>query len=120
MFVSLTGTFLAIILMPILRIQENLPPVLFDLDDIEHWLVVRAALDKASSDRRLVRLLHVPPVILAEYRAARLAQRIFVCSELDKLYLQKLGFGKGVICVPNSIDRAGPGNLDSTISGISA
>jgi glycosyltransferase involved in cell wall biosynthesis len=91
-------------MIPILRIRENLPPVLFDLDDIEHWLVVRAALDKASSDRKLVRLLYVPAVILAEFRAARLAQRIFVCSELDKLYLQKLGFGKGVICVPNSID----------------
>jgi hypothetical protein len=91
-------------MMPILRIREHLPPVLFDLDDIEHWLVVRGALDKASSNRRLVRLLYVPALILAEYRAARLAQRVFVCSELDKLYLQKLGFGKGVTCVPNSID----------------
>jgi glycosyltransferase involved in cell wall biosynthesis len=91
-------------MMPILRMRENLPPVLFDLDDIEHWLVVRSALDKASSNRRLARLLYVPAVILAEFRASRLAQRIFVCSALDKLYLQKLGFGKGVICVPNSID----------------
>jgi glycosyltransferase involved in cell wall biosynthesis len=89
---------------PILRIRENLPPVLFDLDDIEHRIVIRAALDQASSDRRLRRLLHVPAVILAEHRAARLARSIFVCSESDRLYLQKLGFGKGVICVPNSID----------------
>jgi len=91
-------------MIPILGIQENLPPVLFDLDDIEHRVVVRAALDKASSDRRLVRLLHVPAVILAERRAARLARRMFVCSELDKLYLHKLGFGKSVVCIPNSID----------------
>jgi glycosyltransferase involved in cell wall biosynthesis len=91
-------------MIPILRIRENLPPVLFDLDDIEHRVVIRAALDRASSDRRLRRLLHFPAVLLAEHRAARLAQSIFVCSESDKLYLQKLGFGKGVICVPNSID----------------
>jgi glycosyltransferase involved in cell wall biosynthesis len=91
-------------MIPIFQIRENLPPVLFDLDDIEHRIVIRAALDQASSDRKPRRLLHVPAVFLAEHRAARLAQSIFVCSESDKLYLQKLGFGRGVIYVPNSID----------------
>jgi hypothetical protein len=62
-------------MIPILRIRENLPPVLFDLDDIEHWIAARAALGKASSDRRPIRPLHVPAVILAEYRVARLAQK---------------------------------------------
>jgi glycosyltransferase involved in cell wall biosynthesis len=91
-------------MLPVLQIRRNLPPILFDLDDIEHRLVIRGALDTASSDRRLIRLLHIPAVIMVEYWAASLAQNIYVCSDLDKLYLQKLGFGKGVICVPNSID----------------
>jgi glycosyltransferase involved in cell wall biosynthesis len=98
-------------MIPILRIREKLPPVFFDLDDIEHWSLARAALDKASSPRKPVRLLHVPALFLAEYRAARLAQKISVCSELDKLYLQKVGFGKGVISIPNSIEI--PNNISS-------
>jgi glycosyltransferase involved in cell wall biosynthesis len=91
-------------MIPILRVRENLPPIFFDLDDVEHWSVARAALDKSSANRKPARLLHVPALFLAEYRAARLAQKISVCSELDKSYLQNLGFGKGVICIPNSIE----------------
>jgi glycosyltransferase involved in cell wall biosynthesis len=91
-------------MVPILRIRESLPPIFFDLDDIEHWSAARAALDNSSSNRKPRRLLQIPAVFLAEYRAARFAQKMSVCSELDKLYLQKLGFGKGVICIPNSID----------------
>ncbi|MGY4234697.1 glycosyltransferase involved in cell wall biosynthesis [Bradyrhizobium sp. USDA 4449] len=90
-------------MIPILKLDGNLPPVFFDLDDIEHWLTVRAALDKQSSLRAYRRLVQVPAIIAAERSAARLARRTFVCSELDAAYLRRLGYGNGVTCIPNAI-----------------
>jgi glycosyltransferase involved in cell wall biosynthesis len=40
----------------------------------------------------------------AEYRAAKLARKTFVCSDLDTSYLRSMRFGDGVKCIPNAID----------------
>ena len=91
-------------MMPLLRIGEDLAPVVFDLDDIEHWTVLRAAIERLGSARETRRLLHVPAIISAEYRAAKLARKTFVCSDLDTSYLRSMRFGDGVSCIPNAID----------------
>jgi glycosyltransferase involved in cell wall biosynthesis len=91
-------------MIPILRIGEELAPVVFDLDDIEHWVVLRAALQKPRSAREARRMLQVPAIMSAEYRAANLARKTFVCSNLDRSYLRSMRFGAGVTCVPNAID----------------
>ena len=91
-------------MMPLLRLGEDLAPVVFDLDDIEHWMVLRAAIERLGSVRETRRLLHVPAIISAEYRAAKFARKTFVCSDLDTSYLRSMRFGDGVSCIPNAID----------------
>jgi glycosyltransferase involved in cell wall biosynthesis len=105
-------------MLSVFRIEEKLPPIFFDVDDVEHWSAARAALDSSSAARKPIRLLHVPALFAAEYRAAKLAYKTSVCSELDKSYLQRLGFGRGVICVPNAIEipaRIAPTSKQPTI-----
>ena len=91
-------------MIPLLGIGEDLAPVVFDLDDIEHWMVLRAAIERLGSARETRRLLHVPAIISTEYRAAKFARKTFVCSDLDTSYLRSMRFGDGVSCVPNAID----------------
>jgi glycosyltransferase involved in cell wall biosynthesis len=107
---SLRGTHQLIVvhrlgaMIPVLRIGEGLAPVVFDLDDIEHWVVLRAAIERLGSARETRRLLQVPAIMFAEYRAAKLARKTFVCSDLDTSYLRSMRYGDGVSCVPNAID----------------
>jgi glycosyltransferase involved in cell wall biosynthesis len=91
-------------MIPVLRIGENLSPVVFDLDDIEHWVVLRAAIEKPGSARETRKVIHVPAIMSAEYRAAKFARKTFVCSDLDRSYLRSMRFGAGVTCIPNAID----------------
>ena len=91
-------------MIPILQVGGRLPLVFFDLDDIEHWLVLRAAFDKSAARREYRKLIQIPAIIATEWRAAPMARRTFVRSELDAAYLRRLGFGNGVTCVPNAID----------------
>jgi glycosyltransferase involved in cell wall biosynthesis len=90
-------------MIPVLQIEQDLAPIVFDLDDIAHWMVLRAALEKPGSPREIRRLLQAPAILAAEYRAAKLARKTFVCSELDKRYLRRLSF-EGITCIPNAID----------------
>ncbi|MGY8679169.1 glycosyltransferase family 4 protein [Bradyrhizobium sp. UFLA05-153] len=66
--------------------------VVFDLDDVEHRVKIRAALSASSLVSKLSHFLQAPAIYFAEKRAARRAGRTFVCSELDRQYLERLGF----------------------------
>jgi glycosyltransferase involved in cell wall biosynthesis len=87
---------------PLLRRRRPLPPILFDLDDVEHWVKIRAALGTPSWLTKLLRLLQAPALIASERRAIRLAARTFVCSETDRKYLQGWGL-QGVVTIPNAV-----------------
>jgi glycosyltransferase involved in cell wall biosynthesis len=87
---------------PLLGTRRPLPPILFDLDDVEHWVKIRAAFGTRSWLAKSLRLLQAPAIIAAERRAIRLAARTFVCSETDRNYLQRWGLA-GVVTIPNSV-----------------
>jgi glycosyltransferase involved in cell wall biosynthesis len=107
---------------PLLRMRRPLPPILFDLDDVEHWVKIRAALGTRSWLAKSLRLLQAPAIIAAERRAIRLAARTFVCSETDRNYLQRWGLA-GVVTIPNAVSippRPQPVAAEKTIMLIGA
>ncbi|HKC94432.1 MAG TPA: glycosyltransferase family 4 protein [Nitrospira sp.] len=81
----------------------RLPPVAFDIDDVEHRFAIRSALGCQSWFSKSINLLKVIGIFLAERKAGRLSERLFVCSEYDRRHLQQLGFGNRVVTVPNAI-----------------
>jgi glycosyltransferase involved in cell wall biosynthesis len=88
---------------PVLLCRRPLPPVYFDLDDIEHVAAVRA-IDRTWNWRdKLVNLSRVPSLFLGERRAARLAKKTFVCSDEDRIYLETRCGLRGVVTVPNGV-----------------
>jgi glycosyltransferase involved in cell wall biosynthesis len=85
------------------RLPHNgLPPLVFDIDDVEHRVAIRSALGRHSWFSKSIGLLKVLAILLAERKAMRLSERLFVCSDHDRRHLQQLGFGKGVVTVPNA------------------
>jgi len=85
-----------------IRKSQNLPAVFFDLDDVEHRHEYRRALNAPSLSRAMYRLCGVPKIMIAERKAIRLANKTFVCSEVDQSYLTSLGMGN-VTVIPNAI-----------------
>jgi glycosyltransferase involved in cell wall biosynthesis len=88
---------------PLFRIKENDATVFFDLDDVEHKVKIRASLSSSTLVSKLFNLTQVPGIYLAEVRAAKIAAMTFVCSELDRRYLERLGMGKRVQSIPNAL-----------------
>lgn len=75
----------------------------FDFDDVEHRKLVRTTREPPHGPGKLLYATHVPPLLLAERRAARISKATFVCSEEDRRYLQRIGMGRGVEVVPNGL-----------------
>ncbi|MGC8522652.1 MAG: glycosyltransferase family 4 protein [Acidibrevibacterium sp.] len=87
---------------PVLQTRAALPPIFFDLDDVEHKARLRSALAPPRYLGKYAYLSQIPAIHLAERRAARLARAVFVCSELDQRYLGALGLRR-VHVVPNAV-----------------
>jgi glycosyltransferase involved in cell wall biosynthesis len=88
---------------------QDLPPVFFDLDDVEHRYAYRRALNAPSLSRTIYRLSGVPKVMIAERKAIRSADKTFVCSEVDQSYLATLRI-RNVTVIPNAIVVPKSGN----------
>lgn len=88
---------------PLALTRRELPPVLFDLDDIEHVKLRRELEDVIGWRTRLRHLLTVRPLRRAETTAVRLATRVFVCSEIDRARLDGFGPADRVRVVPNAV-----------------
>jgi glycosyltransferase involved in cell wall biosynthesis len=82
--------------------SQELPPVFFDLDDVEHRYAYRRALHTRSLSRAMYRLSGVPKVIIAERKAIRSADKTFVCSEVDRSHLASLRMGN-IAVIPNAV-----------------
>jgi glycosyltransferase involved in cell wall biosynthesis len=82
--------------------RSRLPPLVFDVDDVEHRVAIRSALGHHSLFSKSIGLLKALAIFLAERKATRLSKRLFVCSDHDRRHLQQLGFGNGVVTVPNA------------------
>jgi glycosyltransferase involved in cell wall biosynthesis len=65
---------------PLLRLGRKLPPIFFDLDDVEHIKAVRTARKIQHLLPRLATYAAVPILWWSEYRAMALARRTFVSS----------------------------------------
>jgi len=89
---------------PVLSSRKTVPPVYFDLDDIEHRAFIRTVRQPPYWRSKFLQYLKVPSLVWLERRAMKLARKTFVCSEIDRNYLKKTWRLPGVVAVPNAID----------------
>lgn len=88
---------------PALRTRRPLPPVVFDLDDIEHVAFARELRQPPMWPGKRLHYLRLPALWLAERRAVALARRTFVCSEKDRRYLARTMRVSGATVIPNAV-----------------
>jgi glycosyltransferase involved in cell wall biosynthesis len=87
---------------PLLRTHHPLPPVLFDLDTIEHLVFWREIRQPPVWKSKPLLYFQVPALIMGERRSFALAERTFVCSELDRSYLSRRFRGRRIVAIPNA------------------
>lgn len=80
------------------------PPVVVDVDDIEHRKLFRELRRPPYWAGKLLKFLHVPAIALAECRSVRQAAASLVCSTGDQRYLRRLTQCERVALLPNSVD----------------
>jgi glycosyltransferase involved in cell wall biosynthesis len=88
---------------PLLLTQESLPPIFFNLDGIEHIALIRSVSKMPRWRTKLLLYSRVPALVLGECRATRLAEKTFVCSEIDRRYLANYWGSRNVVMVPNAV-----------------
>lgn len=88
---------------PVLATDQPLPPVFYDLDDIEHVKLIRQLRQATTPLSQRFYYLHLPALLRGEYRAIQSAVRTFVCSDLDRRYLSEKWNLPGIITIPNSV-----------------
>jgi len=86
---------------PPLLTHVPLPPIFFDLDDIEHVTLLRSINRQWTWRTKLMQYAHIPTLLWSERRAIRRAHCTFVCSELDRNYLTKWWRLARVVTIPN-------------------
>lgn len=89
---------------PVLASRKAVPPVFFDLDDIEHKAFTRILKQPPFWRSKFLQYLKVPSLLWLERCALNLAERTFVCSECDRNYLKKMFPLRHVISIPNAIE----------------
>lgn len=89
---------------PALLTHKKLPPIFFDLDDIEHIKLARTVKYLFKSPLAPLNYLKIPAIFWAEYRAIRLADFTFVCSDVDRNYLTYKLRLRGVINIFNAVN----------------
>lgn len=92
---------------PALLTRKPLPPVFFDLDDIEHIAFLR---DIRQPPTRLITSLYylqIPALWWGERQAIKLARQTYVCSQDDRVYLANQGLA-GVRVIPNAVSMPQP------------
>lgn len=88
----------------LLALGANLPPVFFDLDDVEHVANFRKLRYESSVRDKLFGLLSLPATMIAEYRAIKASTKTFICSQADLRSIEKM-FGRCPLAViPNGIE----------------
>jgi glycosyltransferase involved in cell wall biosynthesis len=97
--------------------KPALPPLYFDLDDIEHIKLVRELQQPPSTWQAKFYYLHLPALIRGELQAMQLAQNTFICSKRDRQYLSDWWKASNVVDIPNAlpIPAAMPLTSDPTL-----
>jgi glycosyltransferase involved in cell wall biosynthesis len=91
---------------PLLLATKPLPPIFFDLDDIEHIAFLRAIDQHGGWHSKLLQWARLPALWWGERRAIQLSYRTFVCSDVDQKYLANRWRLSGVLTVPNAVNIA--------------
>ncbi|GAA6619209.1 glycosyltransferase family 4 protein [Scytonema sp. NUACC26] len=87
----------------VMQVQQDLPPIFLDLDDIEHISFMRQIRQPPTRLITQLYYLQVPARLRGELQAIQLARRTFVCSERDRTYLTERWGAPGVVSIPNAI-----------------
>lgn len=95
-------------MVPVLETDRALPPVVFDLDDIEHRAFARDISQPPTWPGKYLRYLQVPALWWAERRALARAECTFVCSPGDAEYLWRTMRVRGVEVIPNAVEVPEP------------
>jgi glycosyltransferase involved in cell wall biosynthesis len=77
--------------------------IFFDLDDIEHFSMLRRLLHHPAWPMERLLLMQIPRLLLTEVQAIRRSRLTFVCSEHDCRHLRRLACSRRVEVVANSI-----------------
>ena len=85
-----------------LRTTKRPAKMFFDLDDVEHRKRLRYITQSPIWPGKLAYVLHVPALLRAERRGAKLSKATFVCSDQDRDDLVRLGL-PNVTVAPNAI-----------------
>jgi len=88
---------------PLLLSRRPLPPVILDLDDVEHVRALRMAHTGRWGRRRLGAYAAVPILMWSQRRARALARRTLVCSETDRRRLSAPGDARRIAVLPNAV-----------------
>ncbi|MHB1052280.1 MAG: glycosyltransferase [Thiobacillus sp.] len=87
---------------PLLLTRQPAPPILFDLDDIEHKARARAIPMPPTWGLKRLLYLQLPALWIGERAAIRKADTTFVCSEKDRDYLQRTMRTGNIAALPNT------------------
>jgi len=87
---------------PVLLSGKKLPPVFFDMDDIEHIVLSRYIAQQTKARSKLLKLL-LPALVSGEKKAVRLSAETYVCSEKDRQLLEREFGVRNVAVIPNSV-----------------
>jgi hypothetical protein len=87
----------------LLRTRGKLPPIYFDMDDVEHKFALRTAATAVRLREKLLLYLWLPGLLIAEWRALRTARQSFVCSASDVRHLSGLFLARTVQTLPNAV-----------------
>ena len=88
---------------PVLVTRKSLPPIFFDLDDIEYLAFKRGIRHIQKAHTRLLSYFFLPALLWGQYRSIRLSDRTFVCSEVDRRFIVNHYRLKGVVSIPNAV-----------------
>lgn len=88
---------------PLLQTRRPLPPVFFDLDDVEHISFARQIGQPPTRLATKLYYLQLPALWWGERQGIQRAVRTFVCSRLDQTYLSQRWGLPGVVTVPNAV-----------------
>jgi glycosyltransferase involved in cell wall biosynthesis len=89
---------------PVLLTNRPLPPIILDLDDIEHINSMRSLMQLPQQLEAWMYGLQIPALCWGELRAVRRANSTFVCSESDRRYLTERWHLPRVSVVPNTVN----------------
>ena len=88
---------------PLLLTRMSLPPVFFDMDDIEHVAFRRSIAMPPFWKSKWLLNLQTPALKSGEKKAMRLAKKTFVCSASDKSILAGLVGPEKIEVIPNAV-----------------